>query len=152
MKVQKGEVPGVHMITQTSPSVKTSAATTASLGQLERMLNGKGLEVLGTDLLIHNPRGVSTLLFMTVHRMAGNRADRALRWLLARLDRLGARVDGLFCRRPCAQARHINTGRRQDSRMCQQLKYVPKRIPQGLLREVFDNRPDNRSDQRGQAA
>ncbi len=63
---------------------------TASLGQLERTLKGKGLEVLGTDLLIHNPRGLSTLLFMAVRRMAGKSADRALRWLLARFDRLGA--------------------------------------------------------------
>jgi SAM-dependent methyltransferase len=68
---------------------------TASLGQLKRFVQEKGLEVLQTDLLIHNPRGMSTLLFIAVRRIAGRHSDAVLRWLL----RLFGLLDSLPTRR-----------------------------------------------------
>jgi SAM-dependent methyltransferase len=59
---------------------------TASHKQLRKILEDNGMEVLGTDCLIHNPRGASTLLFMAVRRMAGKRADSLLRLLLRCFD------------------------------------------------------------------
>jgi SAM-dependent methyltransferase len=61
---------------------------TASHKQLRKILEENGMEVLDTDCLIHNPRGVSTLLFMAVRRMAGKRADSPLRLLLRCFDGL----------------------------------------------------------------
>jgi SAM-dependent methyltransferase len=61
-----------------------------SLKRLRRVLQGKGLEVVATDLLIHNPRGFSTVLFIAVRRIMGKHADDVLRWLLKSFDLLGA--------------------------------------------------------------
>jgi len=60
-----------------------------SLKNLTKILREKGLEVLETDLLIHNPRGISTALFMAVRRIMRNHADGILRWFLNRFDLLG---------------------------------------------------------------
>jgi hypothetical protein len=50
---------------------------------------GVGLEPEGRDWLLHNPRGVSTVLFLALRRLLGRRADGAVRALLAAFDLLG---------------------------------------------------------------
>jgi SAM-dependent methyltransferase len=67
---------------------------TTSGGGLARSLEVSGLEVAFTGCLIHNPRIVSTLLFLGVRRLAGSRADAVIGFLLggfALLDRLPTR-------------------------------------------------------------
>lgn len=58
-------------------------------GKLLRMLHRQGLELQSTGWLIHNPRFVSTLLFLALRRTLGPRADGAIRWLLAAFSKLG---------------------------------------------------------------
>jgi SAM-dependent methyltransferase len=48
-----------------------------------------GVEIEGSELLIHNPRLVSTLLFMTLRRLLRSYADGPIRFLLGAFDRLG---------------------------------------------------------------
>jgi hypothetical protein len=58
------------------------------------ILERQGLEIQSNDWLIHNPRFVSTLLFLALRRTLGTRAERAIGWLLAafsKLDRLPTR-------------------------------------------------------------
>jgi SAM-dependent methyltransferase len=55
---------------------------------LKQLLMDKKFEILDLDLVIHNPRGLSTLLFIAVRRLAGRRADGVLSWMLMRFDRL----------------------------------------------------------------
>jgi len=67
---------------------------TPSAPVLRRTLQQAGLRVSDTCVLIHNPRGVSTLLFLALRRMAGLRADPLIQWLLdafAKLERLPTR-------------------------------------------------------------
>jgi len=68
---------------------------TASQRKLVSMMETVGLQVLTTDWLIHNPRFVSTLLFLGVRRLCGRRADRVICGLLRAfqgLDRLPTRA------------------------------------------------------------
>jgi SAM-dependent methyltransferase len=67
--------------------------TTTAKG-LSRALRDAGLEVVSTGTLIHNPRLISTLLFLAVRRLLGARADgvvRAMLRLFATLERLPTR-------------------------------------------------------------
>jgi SAM-dependent methyltransferase len=57
-------------------------------------LRATGLEVLGSDYVIHNPRMLSTALFLVLRKMLGRRADRPIGWLLrafALFDKLPTR-------------------------------------------------------------
>ena len=47
------------------------------------------LEVVERDWLLHNPRGVSTLVFLVLRRLLGRHADRAIGALLALFSLLG---------------------------------------------------------------
>ena len=67
---------------------------TTSLPGLVSKLEATGLEVAYTDYLIHNPRIVSTLAFLTLRKIFVRWATRPIRWLLrafAALDRLPTR-------------------------------------------------------------
>jgi len=67
---------------------------TTSLAGLVRKLEAAGLEIADTDYLIHNPRVLSTLAFLTLRKIFGRSASRPIRWLLgafAVLDRLPTR-------------------------------------------------------------
>jgi SAM-dependent methyltransferase len=55
---------------------------TMSLAALTRGLEALGMQVTATDWLIHNPRLVSTLLFVGLRRLMGAHADRPIRALL----------------------------------------------------------------------
>lgn len=58
------------------------------------MLQQAGLEVLDSGMLIHNPRLLSTALFLVLRRVLGDRANRPIAGLLrlfAALDRLPTR-------------------------------------------------------------
>jgi SAM-dependent methyltransferase len=61
---------------------------TTSLRGLILSLEKHGLEVTGTTRLIHNPRLISTLLFLGLRRTLGKRADLPIRWLLGLFSRL----------------------------------------------------------------
>jgi len=62
---------------------------TASRKELATMLEASGLTVLATDWLIHNPRFLSTLLFLTVRRLAPAQSDRIITASLRLFARLG---------------------------------------------------------------
>jgi SAM-dependent methyltransferase len=62
---------------------------TLSQRQLRRKLIGLGLEVTAEDVLIHNPRLISTLLFLILRRLLGARADRPIGLLLGAFAGLG---------------------------------------------------------------
>ncbi len=62
---------------------------TAALPRLVRHLEQAGLEVTATGTLIHNPRMISTLLFLGLRRLLGRRADAPIRLLLAAFAALG---------------------------------------------------------------
>lgn len=62
---------------------------TPSLPRLVRCLEDAGLQVTATDVLIHNPRIVSTLLFRALWLLLGRRADAPIRALLAAFAAFG---------------------------------------------------------------
>jgi SAM-dependent methyltransferase len=63
---------------------------TLPLRRLLAMLERVGLEVKSTDWLIHNPRFVSTLVFLALRRLLGRRADGAISLLLVAFSALGS--------------------------------------------------------------
>jgi SAM-dependent methyltransferase len=62
---------------------------TASLPRLRRMLSSSGLEIMGSEWLIHNPRFLSTLLFLSLRSVMGASAGRPIGWLLRAFALLG---------------------------------------------------------------
>ncbi len=62
---------------------------TLPLPKLLRLLERAGLEVQSTDSLIHNPRFVSTLIFLALRRTLGRRADGPISWLVSAFSKLG---------------------------------------------------------------
>jgi SAM-dependent methyltransferase len=54
----------------------------------DRKLDAAGFEVLGRELLIHNPRLISTALFVAQGALLGPRADPLVAFLLASFERL----------------------------------------------------------------
>jgi SAM-dependent methyltransferase len=91
---------------------------TLSVTQLESDLRGVGLEPEGRDLLLHNPRGVSTMLFLGLRGLLGRRADGAVRGLLAAFDLLGrlptrtvtACFHAVTARKPAVQGSDAQSG------------------------------------------
>jgi len=55
---------------------------TLRLEELRALLREAGLAVTDTGVLIHNPRAVSTLLFLLLRRLLGRRADKPIKALL----------------------------------------------------------------------
>lgn len=55
---------------------------TMSLPELTRRLEAQGMQVMATDWLIHNPRLLSTLLFVALRRVLGEYAGLPIRALL----------------------------------------------------------------------
>ena len=55
---------------------------TLPLNKLLGILDRAGLESQSTGWLLHNPRFVSTLLFLVLRRLLGTRADPAIQWFL----------------------------------------------------------------------
>ncbi len=62
---------------------------TTSIGGLVRALEAEGLKVTDTDHLIHNPRVVSTVLFLLIRKIVGKRGDGLVRLLLAIFGLMG---------------------------------------------------------------
>jgi SAM-dependent methyltransferase len=83
---------------------------TLPLRKLLRIIDRTGLELQSTGWLIHNPRFLSTVLFLMLRRLFGRRAGPPIRWLLAafsKLDSLPTRgLTGVFiaacARKPAA--------------------------------------------------
>jgi SAM-dependent methyltransferase len=66
-----------------------SLGKTLPMNKLLSILARAGLEVQSTDWLIHNPRFISTLIFLALRRSFGSRADAPIRWLLAAFSTMG---------------------------------------------------------------
>jgi SAM-dependent methyltransferase len=62
---------------------------TASKRQLLDVMRRAGLDIVGSDVLIHNPRLVSTILFLGLRRTLGQFADAPIRVLLGAFQSLG---------------------------------------------------------------
>lgn len=62
---------------------------TPSLTALKRALGDSGFEVERTEWLLHNPRLISTALFLCCRKLLGRRADEPIAWLLAFFAWLG---------------------------------------------------------------
>ena len=76
------------------PGAPFALGQTMSREELNQTLRELGLEVLKNEWLLHNPRMISTLLFLGVRRVLGVHANRpihALLRLFAQLDRLPSR-------------------------------------------------------------
>jgi len=56
---------------------------------LDRLLHQAGFEILGRDWLIHNPRLISTALFVSLERTLGRRGDPVIQALISLFNRLG---------------------------------------------------------------
>lgn len=82
---------------------------TASMREMNRLLTKLGLEICANDWLLHNPRMVSTLLFLGLRKRLRERADgpiRALLTLFAVLGRLPTRKWTACFVAVCAQRRN----------------------------------------------
>lgn len=62
---------------------------TPSPGTLKRALTAAGFEVERAEWLLHNPRLISTALFLCCRKLFGRRADAPIAWLLAFFALLG---------------------------------------------------------------
>lgn len=62
---------------------------TVSRLELADLVRRAGVDVVASHILIHNPRLVSTALFIALRRALGRRADGPIRLLLGLFDRLG---------------------------------------------------------------
>jgi SAM-dependent methyltransferase len=62
---------------------------TLSRSDLIRLLDRMGLEMQTTEWLIHNPRFLSTLLFLALRRIFGRQADPMIRGFLAAFAKFG---------------------------------------------------------------
>ncbi len=60
---------------------------TLPMHKLMRILDRAGMEMQSTDWLIHNPRFLSTLLFLGLRRLFGDGAGPAIGWLLRAFSR-----------------------------------------------------------------
>jgi SAM-dependent methyltransferase len=77
-------------------------------GSLRKRLSWMGFEVIGSATLLHNPRVVSTLIFLAVRRVMGRKGDAVIRALLnffALFERLPTRrftccFNGVMARKP----------------------------------------------------
>jgi SAM-dependent methyltransferase len=80
---------------------------TPSVRRLERDLRAVGLTPVARDWLVHNPRGLSTALFLGLRRLLGRRADGPVRAALAAFEQLGRAPT-----RPLTACFHAVTARR----------------------------------------
>jgi SAM-dependent methyltransferase len=62
---------------------------TLPMRKLLRILDRAGLELQSNGWLLHNPRFVSTLMFLALRRTLGPRADAPISWLLSAFSKLG---------------------------------------------------------------
>ncbi len=62
---------------------------TVSRRRLERMLEARGFRIESAEYLIHNPRLISTLLFLALRKVLGSHASLPIRGLLHVFARLG---------------------------------------------------------------
>jgi SAM-dependent methyltransferase len=62
---------------------------TVSLASLKRMLIERGFRIEESSYLIHNPRGISTVLFLALRKALGNFASGPIRGLLSVFSLLG---------------------------------------------------------------
>ena len=84
----------------------------ASSSDLSRWLEEYGMEVIARDWLIHNPRGLSTVLFLGLRRLLGSHADVPIRGLLSLFAAVGKlpsrRFTGCFLA-VCARKPHTRS-------------------------------------------
>jgi SAM-dependent methyltransferase len=63
---------------------------TLSQAELRRTLERVGADVIAEDVLIHNPRLLSTAVFLLIRGVLGRHADPVIRWLLRAFGGLAA--------------------------------------------------------------
>lgn len=76
------------------PSAPFELGYTPSKSRLTRNLTDAGLEPLGWQPILHNPRLISTVMWMAMRRGLGRHADGAIRrslWAFEQLDKLPTR-------------------------------------------------------------
>jgi SAM-dependent methyltransferase len=61
---------------------------TVSMSELNRLLADVGLEVVGNDWLLHNPRVISTVVFLGLRKLLKTRADSSIEAVLRLLERM----------------------------------------------------------------
>jgi SAM-dependent methyltransferase len=87
--------PLYHPLRWLAPAVAPFAlGRTIGERALRRALEGVGFEVVGHEYVIHNPRGILTLVNLALRRIAGGRAEQPISALVrefALLDRLPSR-------------------------------------------------------------
>ncbi len=102
---------------------------TLPLPKLLRILERAGLEVQTTDALIHNPRFVSTLIFLVLRRMLGHRADAPIAWLLSAFSKLGSLPTRGFTAAfvgACARKPGVGVPSSRESRVSGTMKFSPQ--------------------------
>ncbi|HLG95946.1 MAG TPA: methyltransferase domain-containing protein [Bryobacteraceae bacterium] len=62
---------------------------TLSSGTLQQLLRERGFRIEGQSFLIHNPRGVSTVVFLALRKLLGRHASAPIRLLLAVFAAMG---------------------------------------------------------------
>jgi ubiquinone/menaquinone biosynthesis C-methylase UbiE len=109
--------------------ISFSFGKTLSLRQMVRILDRAGLELQSTDSLIHNPRFVSTLIFLALRRSMGKRADAPIGWLLRAFSKLGRlpthELTAAFVA-ACARKPVRNTPDSSQSRVSGNMKFSPQ--------------------------
>ncbi len=102
---------------------------TLPLRRLVRILNDAGLELQSATWLIHNPRFVSTLIFLTLRRTLGPLADGPIRWLLTAFSKLGhlptRGLTGAFVA-ACARKPGARIPGSSESRVSGTMKFSPQ--------------------------
>jgi SAM-dependent methyltransferase len=69
--------------------VSFSLGHTVSMPVLNQILSELGMEVVANEWLLHNPRVISTLLFLAIRKLFGKHADRPIQALLQAFASLG---------------------------------------------------------------
>lgn len=96
---------------------------TPSPARLRKTLEQAGLRVMATSSLIHNPRVLSTALFLVLRRVWGARADGMIQWLLkafahSSVYRRGGSRRASWERARCGRRRRRFERGRVQSRRC----------------------------------
>lgn len=76
--------PGYHLLRWMSRKgwLPFELGATQTLATLEKMIRDRGMRISSTTYLIHNPRGISTVLYLAIRKVMGGFGDPPIRFLL----------------------------------------------------------------------
>ena len=102
------ETPAEESLKEAQKMQNTHRSLLESVKRIQRY----GMEVMARDWLIHNPRGLSTVLFLGLRRLLGSHADLPIRGLLSLFAAIGKlpsrRFTGCFLA-VCARKPHTRS-------------------------------------------